>query len=176
MTDDPCPGGLTATAQIGRPPHPSIALIDVQWLEAEFKTVPAYVRVMARGKELGVLQALDSGLRTEEEVYLDPRLWLSRLPRPASTICLYVASKKEFVDWRVRHTRPRFLLFLASLGCALAAGVIELFWSAGKYWTWWYPSNFWAGSSQVAKWALLALGVGGIAAYKDYNSLERRIE
>jgi hypothetical protein len=165
--------GLTATARIGRPPHPSIALIDVQWLEDELGgTAPAYIRVMAGGADLGVLQALDAGVRTLEEVYLDPRAWLRRLPDSYSTIDLYPATKDDFDDWRRKHTRPRFRLFWASLFCALAAGMIELSWSAGKYWTWWYPNDFWAGLSQVAKWAMLALGVGGIAAYKDYRSIE----
>jgi hypothetical protein len=165
--------GLTATARLGHPPHPSIALIDIDWLEDGMEgTAPSYIRLLADGASLGVLQVLDSKVRSQEDVYLDPRAWLSPVPNPGTTLELEAVGKDEYAEWRKEHTIPRRRLFWASLGLTILAGIIELFWNVGKYWDWLHPNDFWAGLSQVAKWAFIAIGVGGITAYKDYRAIE----
>jgi hypothetical protein len=167
---------LTATARLGYPPHPSIALIDTQWLEGELResreTVPSYIRLSAKDASLGVLRVLDSGRSSRGNVFLDPRAWLSHVPEPGKTLKLENASKDEYVAWRQEHTKLRRWLFWASLGLTVLAGIIELCWNVGKYWDWWYPNDFLAGLSQVAKWAFLGIGVTGLTAYRDYRAIE----
>ena len=164
--------GLKATVQLGRVPHPSIALVASDWLKENGMDSVAYVRLKAVDKDLGVLRVLDSGVRSLDEVFVDPRAWLSRVPEADTEIQLEAANKEQYAAWRKSHTKLRRDAFWASLCFTLVAGIIQLSWDVGKYWTWWHPNNFWAGLSQIFKWMLIGLGVTGIAAFREYRSIE----
>lgn len=165
--------GLNATAQLGRLPHPSIALIDRDWLkEKTAMDTVAYVRLTAGDKSLGVLRVLDSGIRSLDEVFVDPKAWLSRVPAAGDRIELEVVAKEDYATWRKKHTAKRRWFFWFSLCFTLVAGVIQLSWDVGKYWGWWHTTNVAAGWSQIVKWMLVGLGVTGIAAFREYRSIE----
>src|SRR5262249_47509386 len=89
------PMGITATLQLGHPPHPSIALIERDWL----KSATAYVELQYDGKSLGVLRVLDSGIRSQDQVFVDPKAWLSHVPDADSKIVLETVGKEEYTKW-----------------------------------------------------------------------------
>jgi hypothetical protein len=167
--------GLTAKVQLGRPPHPSIALVDRQWWTRELgNNATSYVRLKlkADNKYLGVLRVLDSGARSEDDVFLDPKAWLSEVPPADSEVELEAVDIGKYTEWRKEHTTAPRMRFWAALFFTVAAGLIQLSWDIGKYWVLWHPGNFWAGLSQLCKWILLTVGVAGIAWYKEYRSIE----
>ena len=165
--------GVKATAQLGRPPHPSIVLVDRDWLKTKMSVdAVAYARLKVGDKDLGVLRVLDSGVRSLDEAFVDPKAWLSRVPEAGAEIQLEAADKEQYTRWRKSHTRWRRRGFWASLCCTIVAGIIQLSWDVGKYWTWWHPNSILAGLSQIFKWMLVGLGVTGIAALREYKSIE----
>jgi hypothetical protein len=170
---------VAVTVRLGAPPHPSFVMVEQEWFEdLTTEHLAEYVRltVMGEGSEpgedLGVLRVLDSGWRSQANVYIDPRAWIKRVPAANETVELDVSDALAYKTWRKWHTRGRRRLFWLSLALTVAASCIEASWSIGKYWDWLHPNDALAGLSQLAKWVFLALGVGGIAAYKDYRTIE----
>ena len=171
--------GVTVVARFGLSPHPSMAAVDVEWLKDQLGlpekpgTGLEYVRVASAGRSLGVLRLLDTRLNTQEDIYLHPGAWLRRgAPEPGTRVEIEAVDERAYTDWRKHHTRLRKYLVVGALVLTAAAGLVEAAWSAGRYWDWWHPSEFWAGFSHVAKWAMLAVGVGVIAAWKEYLTLD----
>ena len=91
--------GLTVTAQVGRTPHPSIALIERDWAAAELNVEKlAYLRVKSGNDDLGVLRVLDSGIRSQDELFLDPKAWLAHVPEAGTKIQLEAADETNFTS------------------------------------------------------------------------------
>lgn len=163
---------LTATVRFGRVPHPSLAEVDFIWLHEELQSEASFVSVSENGNQLGVLQVMDSQVRSLDLLFVDPRAWLERVPAPGSDVELAAASDQEFLTWRRTHTRGRRARFWIALALTVAAGLIELSWSVGKYWPIIHPNDTLSALSQILKWALVGLGVAGLTAYKDYRAIE----
>lgn len=170
----------SGSVRFGRVPHPTIVEVDTTWLldalQPESAESPdpelGYVRLTSSGKELGVMQVVDSRIRSQELLYVHPRAWLSSVPPPGSDVEIAEANEIDFRRWRQRYARWPHIRWLAALVMTVAAGLIEMFWSVGKYWPVFEPGDGLAGLSQLLKWVLLGLGLAGLTAYKDFRGIE----
>ncbi|MCP4965958.1 MAG: hypothetical protein GY926_12070 [bacterium] len=84
---------------------------------------------------------------------------------------LCLATEADYKEWLVTFGRKKRILFWAAVILTAIAGLIEVSWSVGAHWHVWIPPDGAAALSQLLKWLLGAVGVGGIAFYREYRSI-----
>lgn len=163
---------VSGTTALGATPHPSTALVDRGWLEQQFGSAPNYISIADSGGFLGIVRVVDSGKNSLGIVFLSPSSWLKETPKGGTTVTIGVATPTEYSLWLRQRTRTKRVMFWSALLLTIGAGIIEVFWSVGKYWTVFTPGDNLAAASQLAKWVFVGLGVTGITALRDYRNIE----